>query len=598
MKRAKMVFLFILAIGMAVMGSGCSSDQYYVPGTTQDAEENYTSSISAILDLFSIPEETQSIPEETQSIPEETQSIPETIADTAPDPGFEEDRNTGGAGADTVHALNALLIGVPFYSGQQVSGVSQWPEEAVQDTIYSKLIRDDYLYSDSSYLRETGLNYQTDEDGYWHFDLDLVQKITQDTLGRDYPGNAQKQHCFVSGDELLIMPAFGESTSMIVQDFISHGNIITAVGTAVYNSNINSELRGYFQAVFEENPSSVYGYTLVSLDHIEENQSFHNLAASASSQLQETTATHYAARAIDGDPETAWVEGVHGVGEGEWIRLETTDGSKMEVSAIEFSLGYQKSDQLLQKNGWPTQILIECEDGYQCIADFLYYDDVVIINPAVKTSWIKFTILDALAGTKYDDTCISEIRLHGMDLTTYFQTDMQNSQSNAPFDVEEYVSFVQEGAYLPFVDDSGLVGEPSEYCIADIDQDGVPELLLYADDGWGFCMTYVFSVDNETQSITLIDSIYSYAGISYSEADRYISYCYTKPTVMEGGREFFQLYDGAFILSFGIYYTDYDHYSLVQYNPDGSVAEESTLSEEQWKDYVNSGNDLDWKPIG
>ena len=40
-----------------------------------------------------------------------------------------------------------------------------------------------------------------------------------------------------------------------------------------------------------------------------------------------------------------------------------------------------------------------------------------------STGWIKITILDAEAGSKYEDTCISEIRLHGMDTGAFFQID-------------------------------------------------------------------------------------------------------------------------------------------------------------------------------
>lgn len=112
-----------------------------------------------------------------------------------------------------------------------------------------------------------------------------------------------------------------------------------------------------------------------------------------------------------------WIEGVHGVGINEWIKLETTDGSKMTVSAIEFSLGYQKNNQLLQNNGWPNKVLIECESGYTQEEEFYtcYNSDVVALDQPQTTGWIIVTILEATSGAKYDDTCISEICVYGID---------------------------------------------------------------------------------------------------------------------------------------------------------------------------------------
>lgn len=54
-------------------------------------------------------------------------------------------------------------------------------------------------------------------------------------------------------------------------------------------------------------------------------QDFGKLAASASSALEETTTMHLAENVLDGELSTVRVEGIHGVGTDEWIKLETTD---------------------------------------------------------------------------------------------------------------------------------------------------------------------------------------------------------------------------------------------------------------------------------
>ena len=320
-----------------------------------------------------------------------------------------------------MEVLNALLVGAEYVFEPDRTEVSAWSDTMVCQMISGKLLWDDYRYSDQSLLGSTGLAYQTKDDGYWHFDLDLIQKITQDTLGRDFPVSAQGELAFVSGNELLLMPAFGESESFAVQNYTKQGDELIAVGTAVHNNTAYSDFRGYFQAVFRKNPASVYGYTLVSLSPIAGNQSFGRLTAEASSVLVEPNITHYARNAVDGDMKTTWVEGAGGVGVNEWIMLTAEDGAEMEISAIEFALGYQKSEQLLVKNGWPTKVLIECENGYQQTAEFYYHAvDTVLLDRPVTTSWVKITILDAVAGTVYEDTCISEIRFYGIDSTAYF----------------------------------------------------------------------------------------------------------------------------------------------------------------------------------
>lgn len=330
---------------------------------------------------------------------------------------------------NTINALNALLIGVKYYFGESISAVSEWTDEMVCDAIGSKLLWNGYQnsdsggyqFSDQSWLSGTEIDHWTVRDRYWSFDLEAIQKLTRDTLGRDFPLEKQLDWVYASGDELLLDLLVGESTTLAVQNYTKQGDKLIAVGTAVHNYNAFSDFLGYFQAVFRENPSSIYGYTLISLSPIGGNQRFDHVTAEASSVLKEPNITHYAENAVDGDLKTAWVESADGVGINEWIELKTEDGAKMEISAIEFGLGYQKSDQLLEKNGWPRKVLIECENGYQQTAEFYYHAvDTVLLDQPVTTSWVKITILDAVAGTVYEDTCISEIRFYGIDSTAYF----------------------------------------------------------------------------------------------------------------------------------------------------------------------------------
>jgi len=211
--------------------------------------------------------------------------------------------------------------------------------------------------------------------------------------------------------EFAIEPAAGESTEYYVQNYKVRGDELVAEGTIIHYGGYAS-ISGYFEAVVKENPSSIYGYTLVSVEEISGNQDLTNLTATASSVLENSN-SYCAPNAVDGNEKTAWVEGVYGDGIGEWIKISTADSSKVEISVIELQLGYHKSYSLWEQNGSPTSVLLEFEDGTEQTAD-VYYIDAVVLDKPVKTSWVKITILDAKAGSVYSDTCISEIILYGL----------------------------------------------------------------------------------------------------------------------------------------------------------------------------------------
>ncbi len=151
--------------------------------------------------------------------------------------------------------------------------------------------------------------------------------------------------------------------------------------------------------------------------------------AYASSELKPSTKenkTYYACNAIDGDYHTAWVEDAPSVGKGEWITIEL-DGEHV-IDKIEFYGGYQASRYLYTANGKPGYLRVDFSDGTTAYLEnqFLMGGDdktpftdadagysTLVLDPAPKASSITFTIEDAARGVKYDDTCISEIRIYG-----------------------------------------------------------------------------------------------------------------------------------------------------------------------------------------
>lgn len=149
-------------------------------------------------------------------------------------------------------------------------------------------------------------------------------------------------------------------------------------------------------------------------------------------------ATYQGSNLFDGKTETAWVEGAKGNGIGEWIKIKL-DAKKVSPSSTPFSVfevgiipGYAKSKKTWEENNrLKTALLIVHSPPISYPKEFewvvyrlrlkdenkLQYftlpDDMLETNsnPMTKTIWLK--IEDVYKGTKFDDTCISEVVLVG-----------------------------------------------------------------------------------------------------------------------------------------------------------------------------------------
>jgi len=133
---------------------------------------------------------------------------------------------------------------------------------------------------------------------------------------------------------------------------------------------------------------------------------------SATSQLSEYGMTHSADRLIDGDISTAWVEGMSGQGIRESVSIQFDD--EYLINGIKINAGYQKNDELYNKNSRPAKIGIAFSDGtYEVheLDDVNSVQDIVFQKPIYSKS-ISLIIEDVYSGTKYEDTAISEISIY------------------------------------------------------------------------------------------------------------------------------------------------------------------------------------------
>ncbi|MDE6929142.1 MAG: discoidin domain-containing protein, partial [Lachnospiraceae bacterium] len=132
----------------------------------------------------------------------------------------------------------------------------------------------------------------------------------------------------------------------------------------------------------------------------------------ATSALSEYNMKHSADRLIDGDVTTAWVEGAAGQGKGEAITVYFDD--EYLIHGININAGYQKSNELYNKNSRPEKIQVLFSDGtyeLHTLSDINDSQDIVL-NKAIVTDYITLTIESVYPGTKYEDTAISEIYIY------------------------------------------------------------------------------------------------------------------------------------------------------------------------------------------
>ncbi len=141
--------------------------------------------------------------------------------------------------------------------------------------------------------------------------------------------------------------------------------------------------------------------------------------ASASSSLPPSKQGNYKpSNVLDNDPSTVWVEGAAGLGQGEWIQL---DFLKTNVSAIYFRNGYSRiannngawhKENRFYQNSRAKNLLLTFSDGSSERIELLDHEMPQEFSFRSRSaSSVKISIEDAYAGDKWEDVCISEIKL-------------------------------------------------------------------------------------------------------------------------------------------------------------------------------------------
>lgn len=129
----------------------------------------------------------------------------------------------------------------------------------------------------------------------------------------------------------------------------------------------------------------------------------------ATSTLVATKSSSYSPNQVmDGDSATCWCEGVKGSGVGQSFTIQFTQ--TIEIKGLKILPGYGKIVSAYLENNSVYKARITFSDGTSTIVDFTkgYYFE---LPKSKRTNSIKFTILEVNPGTKYNDTCVSELAI-------------------------------------------------------------------------------------------------------------------------------------------------------------------------------------------
>ena len=123
---------------------------------------------------------------------------------------------------------------------------------------------------------------------------------------------------------------------------------------------------------------------------------------------------------LDGDPKTAWVEGVDGLGENQVLIIPVSELKSARALRLKIFNGYQKSKSLLDANAAPEKIIVRMRDhaGDEVVAKpftlskTMGGQEVTVEVPKGKGfASVEIVVVTAHPGKVYKDTCISDVEL-------------------------------------------------------------------------------------------------------------------------------------------------------------------------------------------
>lgn len=143
-------------------------------------------------------------------------------------------------------------------------------------------------------------------------------------------------------------------------------------------------------------------------------------SVTATSTLTDSEYSYLPEMVMDGNLSTAWVEGSDGLGIGETLSFVFTD--KHWITGFSVNTGYQKNTEIYERNSRPSKITLTYSTGIsedytlEDICDIQYLE----LNQPILTESVVVTIDSAYAGSRWEDTAISELTFYAQHSNTAF----------------------------------------------------------------------------------------------------------------------------------------------------------------------------------
>jgi len=182
---------------------------------------------------------------------------------------------------------------------------------------------------------------------------------------------------------------------------------------------------------------AIMAFVLVAAPVTAQETEIYPVRIAASSTLQEEGYDHNPYNLIDGSHETAWVEGTEGDGEGEYVDYFVPKGTV--ITSVSLLTGYCKSDYAFFNNNAVSELCIQSGSAYEnmffteAAGNFrggTGWQQYVLRSPVISDGTVRFIIRDVREGTKYDDTCISELHIYGQKAAGEISEQMSMEELN------------------------------------------------------------------------------------------------------------------------------------------------------------------------
>lgn len=146
---------------------------------------------------------------------------------------------------------------------------------------------------------------------------------------------------------------------------------------------------------------------------IQESNNISLSAISSSHLVPSKLNTYYANNAVDGNPNSPWVEGGKGYGIGEYLKISFNKESSIKGLRIINGYNFSKPDGVgnrFFKNSRVKKANLRFSDGSTESIELKDTNEFqTIYFSERKTSYVVITIEDVYKGSKWEDTCISEV---------------------------------------------------------------------------------------------------------------------------------------------------------------------------------------------